>query len=532
MSQLLTIIEKLSKSSPDAVYTPKSLFDLESKNVFDYLYIETDIEKDYRKLLEEKKSSNTIIFLSGSSGDGKSAIIGNNQKTYIDSYDTHIDATHSFRPNQSAIEALNEVFANFKSNNKSLVVGINIGILLNFSREGSDEHNDIKDAITHYINDKEQSEKIRFINFEDYPKFEMTSNAISSSFIHNLLNKITLQSDKNPFYSAFDEDLKNDSHTTVHQNFKLLSIEAIKSSIVELLVTTHLKYDQFLTTRGIIDFIYTVLKGPKLLIDQLFEDDTNAIIQNIRKEDPILYRTKRLDTFILERPGNKDDLELEIFIEQFNTMCKEPILKSKDPHTLIRTFFLFRKAECSTNYHKKFTEDYKDEATLDFIRLVSAHNENSNQAKSIVNNFYKDMRKAIFAYANKHAPQLTDQKLFTFSYLNSYHVCTQVKIQQDFEALKKADDNSINSFQCALKVNEHPIEPIRISLSMYKMILSINQGYRPNKHDRNSIIIFEELLEKIADKVKNANELVFTKNKTDFTFTNNIDEIEVSKHVN
>jgi DNA phosphorothioation-dependent restriction protein DptF len=67
---------------------------------------------------------------------------------------------------------------------------------------------------------------------------------------------------------------------------------------------------------------------------------------------------------------------------------------------------------------------------------------------------------------------------------------------------------------------------------MYKMILSINQGYRPNKHDRNSIIIFEELLEKIADKVKNANELVFTKNKTDFTFTNNIDEIEVSKHVN
>jgi len=530
MSQLITIIEKLSKASPDAVYTPKSIFSIDTKKIFDYLYIETDIEKKYKCLLEQYKNSTSIIFLSGSSGDGKSAIIGRNQDGYKEYFDSHIDATHSFRPNQSAIEALDEVFTNFKNNKKSLVVGINIGILLNFSREGSSEHNDIKDAITLYINNKEQSEKIIFINFEDYPKFELTNNAISSSFIHHLLNKITLQSSMNPFYSAFDEDLKNNIHTTVHQNFKLLSIEAIQSSIVELLVTTHLKYDQFLTTRGIIDFIYTVLKGPKLLIDQLFEDDSNAIIQNIRKEDPILYRTKQLDTFILERSSKKNDIELEIFIEQFNSICKDPILKSNNPHTLIRTFFLFRKTECSSNYHKKFAEDYNDEATLEFIRIISANNSSEN--KSIINNFYKEMRKAIFAYANKHAPLLTDKKLFTFSYLNGYHICTQVKIQQDAEALKKTDDTAINSFQCALKVNDHSIDPITISLSMYKMILSINQGYRPNKHDRNSIIIFEELLEKIADKVKNANELVFTKNNTDFTFTNNIDEIEVSKHVN
>lgn len=532
MSELATIIQKLSKSSPNAVYTAKAPFYVESENIFDYLYIKTDIETDYKNLLEENKETNIIIFLCGSSGDGKSAIIGGNQEDYKDYYQIHIDATHSSKPNRSAIQELDEVFSTYKASSKSLVVGINIGILLNYFREGSDEHNDIKNSIDAYINKKAKIETHKFLNFEDYPKFEMAENVISSSFIHNLLNRVTLHSDKNPFYKAFLSDINNNVHTVLHQNFKLLSTNAVKNTIVELLVSVHLKYDQFLTTRGIIDFIYTIVKGPKLLINQLFEDDTNSIIQNIKKEDPILCRTKQLDTFILERSSGKIDSELYVFIEKFNAMCKNPILKPQDPHTLIRTFFIFRNDDCSTNYHQKFSKDYNDNATLEFIQLILANKDYSHETKTVISNFYKEIRNAIFAYANKHAPQLTDKKLFTFSYLNGYHICTQIKIQPDTLALKKSETSLLNNFDCVLKVNDNSIEPIAISLSMYKMILSINQGYRPNKHDRNTIILFEELIEKIADKVKNADELVFMKHNKEFTFTNNIDEIEVSEYVN
>ena len=45
----------------------------------------------------------------------------------------------------------------------------------------------------------------------------------------------------------------------MHQNFKLLSIEAIQNSIIELLITVNLKYDQFITTRSLLDFVYTLL---------------------------------------------------------------------------------------------------------------------------------------------------------------------------------------------------------------------------------------------------------------------------------
>lgn len=532
MSRLISIIEKLSKASPNAVYTPRTSSDYDANNIYDYLYVETAIETHYKKTLSELRDSKSIIFLCGSSGDGKSAIIGQNENLFKEHYIIHIDATHSFRPDQSAVEALNEVFTKHKDNPKSLVVGINMGILLNFAREGSDEHSDIKGAIDHYDLEKEDSQNVHFINFEDYPKFEMNDQVITSTFIYELLNKIAIHSTDNPFYNAFLNDIENNAQTVEHKNFHLLSQEAIQKSIVELLVTVHLKYDQFLTTRGIIDLIHILLKGPRLLIDQLFESDSNSILENTQKEDPILYRTQQLDTFILERSSSKHDTELYEFIKQFNGGCQHPILNDDTPHTLIRTFFLFKNRECSNNYHQKFSKDFDDSSTLEYVRLIAANQKYNTETRATIQNFYKEIKKAIFAYANKHTPSLSNKELFQFDKINDYSICAHLEISPDLKRLQEETVHAINNFKCYLKVEEQPIESIVITLSMYKMILSINQGYRPNKHDRNTIIIFEELLEKIADKVKMSKKLVFIKGDQTYIFKNNTEEIEVVRHAN
>lgn len=532
MSQLISIIEKLSKSSPQAVFTPKTITDSGNDTIFDYLYIETDIEKDYKHLLSESRNSKVMIFLCGSSGDGKSAIIGQNQKYFEKYYDVHIDATHSFRPDQSAIEALDDVFSRHKDGNKSLVVGINMGILLNYAREGSSEHNDIKEDIEHYNVEKKDSQNVHFINFEDYPKFEMDDQKISSSFIHELLKKVSIVSEENPFYKAYTSDLANSIHKVEHQNFHLLSHQAIQKSIVELLVTVHLKYDQFLTSRGILDLIYMLLKGPRLLIDQLFESDSNSILENTKKEDPILFRTKQLDTFVLERSSNKTDSELDEFIMKFNSSCQKTILHKDKSHTLVRTFFLFRDSECSTNYHQKFSQDFNDHSTLEYVRLIIANQNYNSETKKTIQNFYKEIKHAIFAYANKKSPDLTKKELFQFDKTNNYNISAHLEITPDLTRLQEATMHTINHFRCYLKVNEISIEPIVVTLSMYKMILAINKGYRPNKHDRNTIIIFEELIEKISDEVKKSKKLIFIKDNETYTFKNHIDEIEVIANVN
>lgn len=532
MGKLISIIEKLSKSSPNAVYTPKGSLSYDSNNFYDYLYIETKIEKDYKLLLGDLKDSKNIIFLCGSSGDGKSAIIGKYESLFKKYYDTHIDATHSFRPDQSAVEALNDVFSEYKKSNKSLVVGINIGILLNYAREGVPEHDDIKEAINHYDTEKTNFKNVSFLNFENYPKFEMTNENITSEFIHKLLENITSNFSSNPFYTAYTNDLKDESYTIEHQNFYLLRQSAIQKSVVELLVTVHLKYDQFLTVRGILDLIYTLLKGPRLLIDQLFESDSNSILENIQNEDPTLYRTQQLDTFILERSSNKNDSELELFIDAFNYPCRKPILYVNQPHTLIRTFFLFKGKKSFTGYHQKFAQDFNDSSTLNYVQLIIATKSYDNETRPTIKKFYKEIIKAIFAYANKQTPSLTQKELFQFDKINGYSVCANLEISPDIPNIQENNNKSINNFKCYLKVDDESICPVVITLNMYKMIRAINQGYRPNKHDRNTIIIFEELLEKISEKVKKSKKLLYINNENTYTFKNKSEEIEVLINAN
>ncbi len=118
------ILEKLSKSSPYAVAT-----DSDDKDIFKYLHIETDIEKEYLETLNGLKEKR-VIFLCGSSGDGKSAIITRTQKQFKDRYKFHLDATHSFSPNETALERLDKVFEDYNQGSNSLVIGINMGILI------------------------------------------------------------------------------------------------------------------------------------------------------------------------------------------------------------------------------------------------------------------------------------------------------------------------------------------------------------------------------------------------------------------
>jgi len=359
----------------------------------------------------------------------------------------------------------------------------------------------------------------------------MSKDVITSSFIHNLLDKVTMPSTSNPFYVALKADQSEGESDIVHQNFQLLSLEPIKKSIVELLVTVHLKYDQFLTTRSLLDFVYTLLSGPESLICTIFEDDSNAIIENIRKEDPCLLRTSKLDAFILERKSEKIDKKLNAFIDDFNAMFKLPILILDNPHLLIRTFYLFRNDLCATNYHEQFKNEFHDHTTSDFIKLLYAHEQYANsQDKTLIRKFYTSLEKAILSYANKQLPYLSEKELITISEINNYALCTTVEFDPDWKAIENHTEHMLHAFPCFLKVNKIGMSKLYISLNMYRLIQSINAGYRPNKHDRNTIVMFEELLDHIIDYSKDAQKLVIVKDDEIYEFKNNDGEIEVKIH--
>ncbi len=103
----------LAKSSSFSVTTvthrQRDIFD----QLKEQLFVKQDIEKDLQHHLDVSKPGE-IIFLCGSSGDGKSEILTRCQSNprYQQRLAFHLDATHSFAPQQTAIDALNDLFDN------------------------------------------------------------------------------------------------------------------------------------------------------------------------------------------------------------------------------------------------------------------------------------------------------------------------------------------------------------------------------------------------------------------------------------
>tara|TARA_R110000796_G_scaffold251570_1_gene383349 strand:- start:29 stop:292 length:264 start_codon:yes stop_codon:yes gene_type:complete len=72
--QFKRLLDTLARSSAQAV-TTLGQGQKEQDELKNYLYVETEIEKDFRRLLESNPTQDTVIFLCGSSGDGKSEIL-------------------------------------------------------------------------------------------------------------------------------------------------------------------------------------------------------------------------------------------------------------------------------------------------------------------------------------------------------------------------------------------------------------------------------------------------------------------------
>ncbi len=97
----------LDKSSPHSVSTDFESNDLELNEIKSHLYIETEIERAFGSKLSQLRK-NDFLFLCGSSGDGKSEILTRYKSKYNEAIDFHLDATHSFEPQSTAIETLDK----------------------------------------------------------------------------------------------------------------------------------------------------------------------------------------------------------------------------------------------------------------------------------------------------------------------------------------------------------------------------------------------------------------------------------------
>ena len=516
----LSVLAKSSSFSVTTVtYRQKDEFD----QLKEQLFVKQEIETELQRYLEIAKPGE-IIFLCGSSGDGKSEILTRCQSNlrYQQRFNFHLDATHSFAPRQSAIDALNDLFSNHHQYSSPLLIGINTGMLANFAREGAECHQAIRTAIDSFLSaDQEESRPYRswncsFFDFEHYPKFQFNEKKQYSSFIKTLLDNLTRNDDSNLFQFIFRHDETVNPELKEVANYKLLCLPGVQDVLITQLFKVRLIKDQFVTTRTLLDFLHHLLMGPGYLFDNLFTGAENDLIKKISDFDPARLHTYEIDQFILRYELGLVDPELDDFLAalaplhiRFDRQCVNP----GDAASLIRLFWLLQDESLGNNYHQKFSVFFNESLFEHYSEIWHLHKNYTadSEQKKALNRFYtSELIAGIQRYANRKAPELSMQKEeFFLGEYGGVKITAPVELKPDWEAIRNKNTAHPTGFDVHLKVGQNSLLPVRIGLNLFELLNKLNNGYRPNKYDKNAIVLLDEIVDLITEQAKSSSEIKF-----------------------
>ncbi len=516
----LSVLAKSSSFSVTTVtYRQKDEFD----QLKEQLFVKQEIETELQRYLEIAKPGE-IIFLCGSSGDGKSEILTRCQSNlrYQQRFNFHLDATHSFAPRQSAIDALNDLFSNHHQYSSPLLIGINTGMLANFAREGAECHLAIRTAIDSFLSaDQEESRPYRswncsFFDFEHYPKFQFNEKKQYLSFIKTLLDNLTRNDDSNLFQFIFRHDETVNPELKEVANYKLLCLPGVQDVLITQLFKVRLIKDQFVTTRTLLDFLHHLLMGPGYLFDNLFTGAENDLIKKISDFDPARLHTYEIDQFILRYELGLVDPELDDFLAalaplhiRFDRQCVNP----GDAASLIRLFWLLQDESLGNNYHQKFSVFFNESLFEHYSEIWHLHKNYTadSEQKKALNRFYtSELIAGIQRYANRKAPELSMQKEeFFLGEYGGVKITAPVELKPDWEAIRNKNTAHPTGFDVHLKVGQNSLLPVRIGLNLFELLNKLNNGYRPNKYDKNAIVLLDEIVDLITEQAKSSSEIKF-----------------------
>ena len=487
----------LSKSSSYAVSTDTELSDSELDSLKKCLYVTTDIEEAFANKLCDL-APGSILFLCGSSGDGKSELLTKYKKKHAHYVDFHLDATHSFGTKTSAIQTLDELFTKSKKSGRTLVVGVNVGMLGNYEKEGREEHSDIKTAIGQFlkINANIEDEYCSFLSFESFPKFVLENAGVRAKFFQSILNRVVRDDYSNKFNDYFKAESGSKKEAVLISNFLLLRDRLIQKKVVELLLLARIKRDQFITARMLLDFIYCILTGPGYLFDNLFNGGDNELLAVISEFDPAIIRDKTIDEFILHHNLQLHESEFHSCMQEISKKYEfKNSVSSEEASSLVRLFYILKYTQLKTSYLGNFNDSLDDEGLELYKELWAAHKEfdGSQASKKGLKKYYENtIKPAIRLYINRNQPGLPKNEYFLSSHGKNF-LSTEIDIAIDYDAIEKDECDDISHFNLHLKIAGEPLKAIPVSVNLLTLMMDISLGYRPNKHDKNSVVLLEDL---------------------------------------
>ena len=386
-------------------------------------------------------------------------------------------------------------------------------------------------------------DKVSFITFSDYNLFELTgdydTNYVSSDYISSLIYKITDDDYyNNPFYRAYAMDNESGYNHPIIYNYEILCDEDVQKVLIEYIIRIFVEYKKIISTRDLLNFIYELIVPPEfikyskndtisdfvdyLLPNMLFNNPHRSSLLNLLSQyDPTLVRSEKLDKFIiqlniandlydiLDRYYNTSKLEFlnSYFDENSNLYECRGSEKNELVVTLIRFALFYGKSNFKSIFH--------DENYLTYLSYLYAYN---IQNQSQYHELFSQVKEAIFNLKGS-----VKKGYICIDELESFKVSKELKLKyssDSFDVVYK--DKLANRFKTSIKVIFYVSGgekiPLEVDFPLYSAICKLNKGYRPNKVERENLVLFEEFINNLINETP-SDDLIVRNTDLDVDFT-------------
>ena len=447
---------------------------------------------------------------------------------------------------------------NINESNEKLILAINLGILSNLMDDADMNANysklfgilnklDIFDNSTITTNITEDF--LTIINFTDYQLYEINENGVTSDFISSLLNKVTDYSDENPFYSAYEKDLKNNLHTPIIYNYQMLMNSEIKEIIVQTIIKCIIKNKKIISTREILNFIYEIIVPAEfniysdmtdvskyiddLLPNLLFNTENRSeILKDISYQSPADIRSEKIDEFIislntlnikkvLDDYFDTEYLEFKFFKE---FLLSKKYAQDKNKQKIIKNsliYFIFFFG------NEKIKNAFVDGIYNDYLKYLYYYNYNPRQVRKL----FLMIKSSILAWRGS-----IKKDYVVINELPNFIISKRVSI--DFKPNRSSENKFRNNFKNYISFNiivnndfcdeeycigdsceKQKCVKLNVDYLLFEAIEKINKGYKPNKNEKENLIVFDDFIDEILSK-KGDNELsiLYKSNESSFKF--------------
>lgn len=505
------IIQNLSSSSKE------SIVNSEEFNKFNkYLHIHRPIEnKLINELKELQYKSKGIILLVGSVGDGKShllAYLKNNYHEMFNNIEIYNDATESNDPYKTAVETLSEKISEYNnSENKKLVLAINIGMLHNFDSYLKNKYNSsaITDIIkkSHIFSSEGMensvyrgNENITIVSFLNELPFVIEDGDLISDFYNKIMKKIFDENEQNPFYQNFLKDDGFSRKEAIYQNYKLLLNKDIQETIKKLLIKIQIENKRILTTRSLLNFIHdiivpddTINENDSLLVNLLFENkEKSPLLSALSTQDPVMVQNPKID-----------ELNIEIYnsLNIYNK-CKE--IFGEDNFKYINEYLYLldglshrRKFQVIVRLHYLFNFNmYGSEDFLEFIKILDEIDSSIKYKKSVS----QKVINATYLWNGSPEPD----------YIYSENLKSDLKIRLGLEfepKLKNIMSTEKNTIIVLFNIQGEDYS-IEIDYNLFRLLNKLEKGYVLKEKDKAEAIVFAEFIDKILNNLESKNSTI------------------------